>query len=88
MMEKSQIKLSDLSDCHRLLYKQQSNEVTDQQIAAAAAFEAIRQYISECRAKQRPYADDQSSVAISSLVTQEVRSYIRCTCQTGRILLI
>ncbi|KAG2173246.1 hypothetical protein INT43_004620 [Umbelopsis isabellina] len=72
VLEKTQIKLSDLPDNHRMLYKQHASDVTDQQMAGAAAFEAIRQYISECRAKQRPYADEQSAQTISSLVTQEI----------------
>lgn len=73
------IRLSNLADWHRKVYKEQSTQATDQEIAGAAAFEAIRMYIQQCKSKNTPISDTQASSSIASLVTQEVR-FVRRQC--------
>ena len=65
--------MSNLCDWHRKVYKEQSTQATDQEIAGAAAFEAIRMYIQQCRSNNTPISDTKASSSIASLVTQEVR---------------
>ncbi|CAO3668921.1 unnamed protein product [Umbelopsis vinacea] len=66
------IRLSNLCDWHRKVYKEQSTQATDQEIAGAAAFEAIRMYIQQCRSNNTPISDTKASSSIASLVTQEI----------------
>jgi len=66
------IRLSNLADWHRLVYKEKATDVNDQQIAGAAAFEAIRLYIQQCKSNNKVITDIQASSAISALVTQEI----------------
>ncbi|KAH8548202.1 ricin B lectin domain-containing protein [Umbelopsis sp. PMI_123] len=66
------IRLSNLADWHRLVYKEKSKEVSDREIAGAAAFEAIRLYIQQCKSTKQPIKNDQALASISSLVTKEI----------------
>jgi hypothetical protein len=68
-----EIRLSALADSHRLLYKEQAKEVSEQQIAGAAAFEAIRLHIQECKKTNQPIMSDQAGASVSALVSKEVR---------------
>ncbi|CAO3695633.1 unnamed protein product [Umbelopsis ramanniana] len=70
--EQAEIRLSALADSHRLLYKEQAKEISEQQIAGAAAFEAIRLHIQECKKANQPIMSDQAGSSISALVSKEI----------------
>ncbi|KAG2179716.1 hypothetical protein INT44_006564 [Umbelopsis vinacea] len=72
--KEAEIGLSALADWHRLVYKEKSKDVSERQIAGAAAFEAIRLYIQECKASNQPIMTEQAGASIGALVSKEIAS--------------
>ncbi|KAI8387475.1 ricin B lectin domain-containing protein [Blakeslea trispora] len=64
----------ELYDCYRMVYLEMGNNVTPQQLAGAAAFKGLKDYVNQVKSKQNQMivADDSSREQVIQFVRNEV----------------